>query len=145
MSPGIEHSTRRVTVAPVCLTDRVGVSQRTFVAVHCIMKTESGHPTLQGCPPRDNFASSFAVTRRCFRGRNVAARAAPIYSIGMRLLFALSQLSNPCNAGFKRLEKSTLRAPQYACSKSRLMWNIFPISSAPGKPKLRYTSGGTSL
>ena len=24
-------------------------------------------------------------------------------------------------------------------------WNMFPMSSAPGKPKLRKTSGGTSL
>ena len=59
------------------------------------------------------------------------------YPSGIRLAFAASQVSKSCSSGLSVRTQSMSRAPKYCASKSRLNWNMFPRSSAPGKPKLR--------
>lgn len=58
-------------------------------------------------------------------------------------LLAESHCANVFSSGFSSRENATSRAPQNSFSKSRLYWNMLARSSAPGKPNVRYTSGGT--
>ena len=49
----------------------------------------------------------------------------------MRPLLRSAHCANVCSCGLREREKARSRAPQNACSKSRLNWNMFPRSSAP--------------
>lgn len=63
--------------------------------------------------------------------------------IGICALWRASQVANVCSFGFSARDVDRSRAAQNSALKSRLYWNMFPRSSAPGKPNVRYTSGGT--
>ena len=59
------------------------------------------------------------------------------YPSGISLLWAASQSSKVWRSGTYFLATAGSRAPQKSPSKSCLNWNMFPRSSAPGKPKPR--------
>src|SRR5688572_986551 len=59
----------------------------------------------------------------------------------MRSLFFDSQPPKLCREGLISRALSRLRAPQNSDSNSCMNWNMLPISSQPGVPSLRYSSG----
>src|SRR5258706_1240222 len=67
------------------------------------------------------------------------------YASGMRAWFCASHWSNVWSDGLSDRDRFRSRAPANSAAKSRLNWNMFPRSSAPGNPKLRKTSGGIAL
>ena len=56
---------------------------------------------------------------------------------GIAAPFTASQSSSDCSNGFSERDTATSRAAQNASEKSRLNWNMFARSSAPGNPNVR--------
>ena len=59
----------------------------------------------------------------------------------MRWAFCASHCANDCSRGLSSREHSTRRAAQNISSKSAMNWNMFAMSSAPGKPSAANCDG----
>src|SRR5262245_42689925 len=86
------------------------------------------------CKGDNNAFSPLKRGRAAEGGRGSLTESA---YVGIRLLFFASHWSNDCSSGLSLRATSALLAARHDFSKSQYTWNMLPISSAPGNPKLR--------